>query len=448
MTHEYDIVIVGGGIAGLYTAYCLFRTSPEKNKKRILILEKENIIGGRIFTYADEHMTVEAGAGRFHGSHQLLFNLIKELGLHDKIKTIQSSPSYIDVTSGVKYPEVICNTLIDNVIRESKKYSSSFLRQQSFIKFAKKVLSPNEIKYIENSFGFTTEFYHMNAYDAGVLMKTLTGYTHRSSSSFKNQDFFYLSGGLSQIVDNLKQNIESHGGHIKTGCLVDSIYHSASADDKINKRYVVSYKTSRRDEYKIFTDNIILALPKQNLKNISFFSQSPIVRRTSGDFPTLLKEIENNIYCGSLCRIYTKFKNGNWFRNLSKFTTQNDLRMVIPMDPTKGTMMISYSDNIYADRWNNYHEKYGMRMLKNKLRELLTECLSFPVPPLGVTRIFYWKCGVGYWAIGANSKKISKEIVKPFSNENVFICGEHYSDNNQQWMEGALETSSRVVNHF
>jgi hypothetical protein len=435
MTHDYDVVIVGGGIAGLYTAHCLLNL----NKKRILILEKENTIGGRIFTYSDEHMRVEAGAGRFHGSHQLLFNLIREMDLHDKIKLIQSNPSYIDVTNGVKYPEVICNTLINNVIRESKKHSSTFLRQRSFIKFAKTVLSPDEIEYIENSFGFSTEFYHMNAYDAVILMKTLIG-SKIISGDQKREDFFYLSGGLSQLTENLKKKIESRGCHIKTGCLVESIYHSASADDKINKKYVVKYKTSRRDDYKIFADNIILALPKQNLKNISlFFHEKKSI---------LIKEIENDIYCGSLCRIYTKFKDGKWFRNLSRFTTQNDLRMVIPMDPTKGTMMISYSDNTYADRWNKYHEKHGMRMLKNKLRELLSECLSFQVPPLGVTRIFYWKCGVGYWAIGANSKKISKEIVKPFSNENVFICGEHYSDNNQQWMEGALETSSRVVKHF
>ena len=51
-----------------------------------------------------------------------------------------------------------------------------------------------------------------------------------------------------------------------------------------------------------------------------------------------------------LCRIYSQFSNDPetgepWFKNLHKFTTNNYLRMVIPMNKDKGTVMISYSDN-------------------------------------------------------------------------------------------------------
>ena len=58
---------------------------------------------------------------------------------------------------------------------------------------------------------------------------------------------------------------------------------------------------------------------------------------------------------------------------------------------------------------------------------------------------YYWDCGVGYWGIGADSAKISQKIVRPFSGMDLFVCGEHYSADNQQWMEGALETSESVV---
>jgi hypothetical protein len=27
----------------------------------------------------------------------------------------------------------------------------------------------------------------------------------------------------------------------------------------------------------------------------------------------------------------------------------------------------------------------------------------------------------------------------------IYLCGEHYSEKSQQWMEGALETAHRVV---
>ena len=62
-SNVFDYIILGGGIAGLYSAYSILK----KNKKaNILILEKHANVGGRVFTFKNKHMTVEAGAGRFH----------------------------------------------------------------------------------------------------------------------------------------------------------------------------------------------------------------------------------------------------------------------------------------------------------------------------------------------------------------------------------------------
>ena len=43
---HYDIIIVGGGIAGLYIQNKLL-----KKYKNILLIEKDNRLGGRILTY-------------------------------------------------------------------------------------------------------------------------------------------------------------------------------------------------------------------------------------------------------------------------------------------------------------------------------------------------------------------------------------------------------------
>jgi hypothetical protein len=52
---------------------------------------------------------------------------------------------------------------------------------------------------------------------------------------------------------------------------------------------------------------------------------------------------------------------------------------------------------------------------------------------------------VGYWGIGANSDVLSRQIQKPFDELDLYICGEHYSNTHQQWMEGALETAHQVL---
>ena len=70
----YDYIVLGGGISGLYCAYLLLKKTPRAS---ILILEKERVLGGRVHTYTDKYMSVEAGAGRFNMAHVLLIELIK-----------------------------------------------------------------------------------------------------------------------------------------------------------------------------------------------------------------------------------------------------------------------------------------------------------------------------------------------------------------------------------
>ena len=44
----YDIIVIGGGIAGLYTTYKIHKKSPQT---KVLLIEKENRLGGRIHTF-------------------------------------------------------------------------------------------------------------------------------------------------------------------------------------------------------------------------------------------------------------------------------------------------------------------------------------------------------------------------------------------------------------
>jgi protoporphyrinogen oxidase len=92
---KYDYIIIGGGISGLYVAYNILKKSPGS---RILVLEKENTFGGRVFTYTDSNMSVETGAGRFNINHVLFIGLLKELGLYRNISKNSNSVGhyYID----------------------------------------------------------------------------------------------------------------------------------------------------------------------------------------------------------------------------------------------------------------------------------------------------------------------------------------------------------------
>jgi hypothetical protein len=115
------------------------------------------------------------------------------------------------------------------------------------------------------------------------------------------------------------------------------------------------------------------------------------------------------------------------------------------MDENEGIIMSSYTDNKYARFWKELFDKEGEQGLNIELVKLLKQSTGLDVDMPLKTHIFYWPCGVGYWGVGSNSEMVSKEILHPFHDLDLFICGENYSWHNQQWIEGALDTSNFVL---
>ena len=456
---EYDIIILGGGIAGIYTMYQLIK-NPIYSQKRIILLEKTNRLGGRVYSINPykEHPEdiIETGAGRFSQKHILLNKLIKELNLENKIEKTSSESKYFPINREnnndsltttiiqenqtpielLQTPNLINplkNTLLSGkpkitelilkVITFSKLETIEYLRTISFVDYAKtkEILTEEEIKQIIDSFGFYSELIIMNIYDTIQLMGNLDP---------ENNYFKTLKGGLSQInerminfvIENYKKNPFKINQNI------------IKISQKSETKYII--KTQNQN---YITKIIISALPKQVLEKISFFK--PIYSWIS------------KIKCSPLCRIYSRFsdkeKEKVWFQNLPKITTNNNLRMIIPINKEKGIIMISYTDNKFANFWYNLYKKEGISKLNKELKKEIQDSTGIIIPreQSMQTNIYYWKCGVGYWGIGANSKEISQNIINPqILGNNIFCCGEHYSEKFQQWIEGALETSEKVIN--
>lgn len=400
----YDIIILGGGIAGIYTTYKLLKKDPTLS---ILLLEATDRFGGRVYTTPKYHF--EAGAGRFSNNHPLLLELIQELGLENKMIKISSSNKYFPINHQTKNRK---DDGIKKVIQSSKREKKSYLQTISFIDYATKILSKEEVKYILDSFGYYSELVIMNAHDAIQLMHNLDN---------KNQ-FYVLKDGLSQIIEEMIKKIK------QTQCLL-------KRNHKVTKiKREKSIYSLETEHGKIFyTNKIIAALPKQVIEKLTFFNS--------------LNPDLKYIICAPLCRIYSKFKDKDkeWMKDLPKFTTNNNLRMVIPINPEKGTIMISYTDNKFADYWQKLYKKEGIEKVDEKIAENMKQSINITTPKPEKTMIYYWSCGVGYWGIGADSHAISQKMIQPFQKEEVYICGEHYSERNQQWIEGALETSISVL---
>ncbi len=74
--NQYDVIVVGAGLAGLSCAYEL-----ASKKKRVLVLEAHDYVGGRTSSFADDGMAVESGMHRYIGYYSALPSLLKRCGI-------------------------------------------------------------------------------------------------------------------------------------------------------------------------------------------------------------------------------------------------------------------------------------------------------------------------------------------------------------------------------
>jgi protoporphyrinogen oxidase len=406
----YDIIIIGGGISGLNSAYQLLIKNPSL---KILLLEKNNYLGGRIKTKrvnVNGHTYIfEEGAGRLNDNHTLFLQLIDQLKLTKNLSKINSKITYFPSDHNGIPSKKSPFDYIKKVIKYSQKKDINEIQKYTFKEYCKLVLTDDEIHFILDSFGYYAQLVKMNAYNAMKLF-------HDGMNP--DLQFYHLDPGFDSMIDRIKEEIVKMNGKIKVNSgVIDIKYKDHFEVFLKNKTYKSKYA--------------ILAMPKPQLLKFKILNSF---------YPQL-----NSIYYKSLCRIYSVFdKKDIWFQDIPKSTTNNNSRYIIPIDKENGLIMISYSDSKFADYWNKLYKKNEI-LLINKLKKNIYRSFHKKIENPIYTSVSYWKCAIGFWKKKRDSHILSEKILQPFENIPLFICGENYSEKWQQWMEGALETSQRVL---
>ncbi len=91
-----QIVVVGGGIAGLTAAYYLKKEIENNNLPyELLLIEASDKLGGKVQTVHKEGFTIERGPDSFLARKKSASRLANELGLQDELVRVSTGQSYI-----------------------------------------------------------------------------------------------------------------------------------------------------------------------------------------------------------------------------------------------------------------------------------------------------------------------------------------------------------------
>ena len=403
-TKYYDIIIVGSGLSGLYSAYNIKKMFPKIN---LLVLESNKIVGGRIgnYNFYGEQIVIGAGVGR-KDTNELLIKLLKELDIN-----------YTSFVVDMHYSKQIKNVI--NVKEYLIKLRTIY----------NKYKNPPSVTFKK----FFVEHLGLKEYNDFVIS---SGYSDYANEDVYEVLYYYqmednasgwtaLNISWSKLVYKLCQKIGYQ--NIITSAKVENI------NKLIDNSFQLTTTINQNKTKMYYSNKVIIAT---RISSVQKF------------FPRL--KIYKEIHGQPFLYIYAKFDKQSSELISQLVTTYTIvpglLQKMIPF--SKSVYMIAYCDNKNAEILQNYKENTP----KNRrfFEKQVEEALGIIPNSLKILALkdFYWPIGTHYYEPldlkkYVNRNEFIKEAQHPESG--ILVVGEDVS-RKQGWTEGALESVHAVLN--
>jgi hypothetical protein len=351
--HEYDVIIIGGGISGLYSALKILEHKPDTS---ILILEKniKSKFGGRLGNYNFYGTNIVKGAGIGRKNKDILLQkLLKKLNIktHEfKVKKqysqIMNKNDVVSISDTVKK--------LRDIYNKNKKKSLHSYNLMTFKKFGIKVLGYDNYKRFLISTGYR-DFEKTDVYE------TLYKYGFDDT----DKGWIGLSIPWTELIKKLSYKIGFN--KIKFNQDIISIHSVHTLNEKKsnetnntnntnNTKYIIKSKSGKN----YISKKIIVASTIDTVKNL--FNKNPIYN-----------DIKGQVFL----RMYGKFS-GESIDIMKKYApvsiiVKTRIQKIIPINAEKGVYMISYCDNKNAIYYKSYltNNKKNRLFWENQLQKAL-----------------------------------------------------------------------------
>ena len=425
---EYDLIIVGAGIAGLRVGIEALKANP---KLKCCILEKYGYMGGRVVTWRKKlpkvgEVSWENGAGRISTSHKKVLGLIKEYGL--TFVPLSADTGFIDTgRRGEGLEKNMFSDLLEVYLDPIMRLSKDVLTAHTLKELLDSVIGPKDARGFYEMFPYFCEIHTLRADIA------LSAFHHEMHS---NEGFGVCVEGLSSIIDAMVRDFVGRGGWVLKGVDVQRVLKAVGGGVRVECRYFEENGEELRTEF--VGCACVLALHSEAVRKIDGVKHLRVLKH--------LKMMP-------LLRMYAVFpvksvSDGVWFEGLPKIVTNSPVRYIIPVNAAKGIIMISYTDGGDAAKWG--------RMIDSRGEAVVQECVMkeirrlFPdrsIPDPLFFKLHYWDSGCTYWLPGRyDVAEESAASLHPLGGEipGLFMCGESFAIH-QTWMESALTQADALL---
>ncbi len=447
-TEEYDLAVVGGGIAGLY---CCLRAEASWN---IALFEGSHRIGGKLETISMHGFDAEYGAMRFDPTRQTrVGELIEEMGLEIVPFREYSSPPIQKrrLNYELADPERHLNTLelhklaIERILEVSEEdllalseeqleeirregvFGDRHLWEQGLWNVFGRVISYDAIRYIvmEGSF---FHFIHENPSAAGWMITWVK----------MLQMSRYLKGiknGMQAITGAIQERLRQRGAMIHQGHMLAAL--EPCGRERVRLLFANGLTCSAR--------HVVLALPEHALMRLA-------------GLPPGIRTLFGSVLDIPLLKCFFVVEDPWWEEDIPNVDVPTLPAREVHYQRTdgKGLVMV-YADRPYLSFWSQYIRKgyetraeidgnkdlplaFAHHMGIDPKRILTYGIRHWGTEPYGAA-CHLWKPNIQAWTV---QEKVAAFPLERNGPANVHICGEAFSDY-QGFMEGALRTAHQVM---
>ncbi len=328
---NYDVVIIGAGLAGLTTALRL----EQAGVSNILTLEAKDRVGGRTLNIPVSGGYVAEGGGQWIGPSQTtIYRLMKELN-------ITSFPSYI--TGNTVNPSELNNA-------ELEDYNTAIAQLNNMaatIPLSTPWDAPNA-----NIWDTTTLENWMDAnmntlYGSLQLSADIAGFLSAEPSSISLLYFlFYVNsaGSLEALLNDAQQERISGGAQSIALALACNIKSPIKLNSKVNSindlgsEVKITYNNST-----VLTKKVVIAMMPKDVSNISFIS----------GLSTIRQNLQNNWIASSGVKISIVYNSPFWrcagFNGTAYGTNFTFIRDNSPKDASSG-ILVCFPNNQFMSQ--------------------------------------------------------------------------------------------------